>query len=66
MTADLHGISTMALVESNELDTAVAVLVVVPVNKHRHPLAGSLRAREWPDREVKTVFGRPDDMDPKN
>jgi len=56
VTADLHGISTVALVGSHELDAAVAEPVVVPVNKRRHPLAGSLRAGEWPARVIRTLF----------
>ena len=60
MTADLHGISTVALVGSYELDAAVPLPVVVPVNKRRHPLAGSLRASKWPDWAIRTVFGRPE------
>jgi len=60
VTADLHSITVVALMGRHELDAAVAVPVVVPVNKCRHPLAGSLHAREWPARVVRSVFGRPE------
>jgi hypothetical protein len=39
-TADLHSLTFVPLVRRHELDAAVAVPVVVPVHKRRHPLAG--------------------------
>ena len=56
VTADLHGISTVALVGCHELDPAVAVPVVVPVHKRCHPLAGSLHASKWPPGVIGPVF----------
>lgn len=50
----------MTLIGHHELVAAVAVPVVEPVNERRHPLAGSLHAREWPAQVVSTVFGRPE------
>jgi len=41
-----------------ELDAAVAVSVVVPVHKRRHPLAGLVFAREWPALVVGPVLER--------
>ena len=60
VTADLHGISTEALVGWHELDSALAVPVVVPVHKRRHPLASSQRAGEGPIRVVRLLFGLPE------
>jgi len=42
----------------DELDAAVAVSVVVPVHKCRHPLAGLVFAREWPALVVGPVLER--------
>ena len=60
VTADLHSITVVALMGGHNLDPAVAVPMVVPVHKRGNPLASSLRAREWPIRVVRTVFGRPE------
>jgi hypothetical protein len=53
---DLDGLTAVALHRSHELDLAVAVPVVVPVHKWRHPLTGGLLAREWPDGVVSRYF----------
>ena len=37
---NFQGLTTVTLVGRHELDAAVAVLVVVPVDKRRHPLTG--------------------------
>jgi len=42
----------------DEFDAAVAVPVVVPIHKCRHPLAGLFFAREWPVLIVGPVFDR--------
>jgi hypothetical protein len=41
-------LASMALIGRHEPDAAVAVLVVVPIHKCRHPGAGLLDALEWP------------------
>jgi len=46
------------LVGRNEFDRTVVVLVVVPIHKCRHPLAGLLFVGEWPARVVGAVFDR--------
>jgi hypothetical protein len=38
--ADLHGLTAVALLLRDELDTAVAVPMVVPVDERRHLQAG--------------------------
>ena len=57
VTADLHSLTVVALVRRDELDPAVAVPVVVPVRKRRHPLAGFFHAGEWAAWVIRTVFG---------
>ena len=46
MPADLYGLTEVTLLGSYELDAAVAVPMVVPVDKRRHPLAGLVLAGE--------------------
>jgi len=50
VTADLHGLSAVTLLRRHELDAAVAVPMVVPVDKRHHPLAGLVFAGKWPSR----------------
>jgi len=40
--------TAMPLLRRNELDAAMAVLVVVPIHKCGNPLAGLLFVAEWP------------------
>jgi hypothetical protein len=40
VTADLHGLTAVTLVGCHELDPAVAVPVVVPVDESGDPLSG--------------------------
>ena len=56
VTTDLHGISTVALVGCQEFDPAVAVPVVVPVHKCRHPQACLLHDGEWSTWVIGPVF----------
>ena len=58
MTADLRSISVVALVRSYKLDSAVAVLVVVPVHKRRHPITCALLAAERPAGVIGPIFRR--------
>lgn len=58
LPADCCGGSAVALMGRVEFDAAVAVPVVVPIHKCRHPLAGLFFAREWPVRIVWPVFDR--------
>ena len=60
LSADLHGLSAVTLQRRYELDTAVAVPVVVPVHKRHHPLAGFFPAGEWAAWVIRTVFGSPE------
>jgi hypothetical protein len=50
----------VALVGLHELDAAVAVPMVVPVDKRRHPLTSGLLAGEWAAWVVWPVFRRPE------
>ncbi len=54
--ADFHRLAAVALMRRHELDAAVAVPVVVPVHKRRHPQAGFLSAGEWASWVVRPVF----------
>ena len=40
----------------HELDAAVAVPMVVPIDKRCHPLTSGLLAGEWPSRVVRPVL----------
>ena len=42
----------------DEFDAAVAVSMVVPVHKRRHPLACLVFAGKWPARVVRPVLDR--------
>jgi len=58
LLADCGGGSTVVLVGRHELDAAVAVPVVVPIEKGRHPFAGLVFAGEWPSGVVGPVLDR--------
>ena len=45
--ADLHGLAIVTLLRRHELDPAVAVLVVVPVDELGDPLTGLVLAGKW-------------------
>ena len=54
--ADLQGLAAVALVGRHELDTAVAVPLVVPLHERRHPQAGFLSAGKRPSWVLRPVF----------
>ena len=56
LLADCINLASIALIGCHEPDAAVAVLVVVPIHKDRHPVAGLLDALEWPAGVVRPVF----------
>ncbi len=56
LAADLYRLTAMPLLRRNEFDAAMAVLVVVPINKRRNPLAGFFFAAERPVWIVRPVF----------
>ena len=56
LAADLHSLTEMALLGRHKFDAAMAVLVVVPINKRGNPLAGFFFAAEWPVGIVRPVF----------
>ena len=58
LLTDCGGGSAVALMGRDEFDAAVAVPVVVPIHKSRHPLAGFVFSGEWPARVVGSVFDR--------
>lgn len=57
---DRHRLAAVALLGRHELDAALAVPVVVPVDERRHPYAGFLRTGKGPARVVRPVFRRPE------
>ena len=50
----------MTLLRRYELDAAVAVLLVVPVDKRRHPLTGLVLAGERLTRVISPILHRPE------
>jgi hypothetical protein len=58
LLANCLGGSTVALLGRHEFDAAMAVPVVVPVDKRRYPLACLVFAGEWPAWVVGPVFDR--------
>ena len=56
MTADLYGLTALTLVRRHELDSAVAVPVVVAVHKRDHPLAGLVLAGKRTARVIRPVL----------
>ena len=50
LLTDCGGGSAVALMGRDEFDAAVAVPVVVPIHKSRHPLAGFVFSGEYPFR----------------
>jgi hypothetical protein len=60
LAADLYRLTAMPLLRRNEFDAAMAVLVVIPINKRGNPLAGFFFAAEWPVGIVRPVFNGPE------
>ncbi len=58
VAADLHGLTAVTLLGRTELETAVAVLVVVPVDKRHQPLTGLDLAAERHTRVIMSVHHR--------
>ena len=56
LAADLNRLTAMPLLGRNEFDAAMAVFVVIPINKRRNPLAGFFFATEWLVGIVRPVF----------
>ena len=56
MSTDLDSLTAMALMGRHELDAAVAVPMVVPVDKRRDPLAGLVLAGKWPSGVIRPVL----------
>ena len=56
MPTDLQGLTDVPLLGRHELDPAVAVPVVVPIRKRRHPLAGLTLVRKRWARNVRPLF----------
>ena len=60
VAADLQNITVVALVRRHELYAAVAMPMVVPINKRHHPLASGLPACKWMTWLVRPVFRSPE------
>ena len=58
LLANVLGGSALALLGCHKFDAAVAVLVVVPINKRHHPFAGLLLAGKGPAGVIRMVFDR--------
>jgi len=56
LAADLNSLTAMPLLRRNKFDAAMAVLVVIPINKRGNPLAGFFFAAERPVGIVRPVF----------
>ncbi len=56
--ADGHGLATVVRVRRHDLDAALAVLMVGPLQKGRHPQAGLLPCSECPVGVVRMGFVR--------
>jgi hypothetical protein len=56
VTADLYGLTAVTLLRRHELDNAMAVPLVLPVHKRRHPESGIDLAGKWPDWVIRSVF----------
>jgi len=56
LAADLNSLTAMPLLRRHKFDSAVAVLVVIPIHKRRNPLPGFFFAAEWPVGVVRPVF----------
>ena len=54
--ADFNGLTAVTLLRRNELDAAVAVPVVVPVDKRHHPSAGLAFAAKRPAGVIGSVL----------
>jgi len=53
---DIVGLSAVTLLRRHKLDAAVAVPIVVPVDKRRHPLAGLVLVGKWPSRVIRPLL----------
>jgi hypothetical protein len=60
MSEDFQGLAAVALLERDELEPAVAVMLVVPVNERRHPQTGLLCAGKGLSRVIRPVFRCPE------
>ncbi len=58
--ANPHGLANVALLGRHEFDAAVAVLVVVPVDKRCNPLTGLVLPGEWLTRVIRPILHRPE------
>ena len=56
VTTDLHGLATVTLLGRQELDGAVAVLVVVPVDELGDPLTRLFLGGKWLAGLIRPVF----------
>ena len=60
MAADLNRITVVTLDGRHELDAAVAVLVVVPVDERHHPLTGLVFGGKWLAGVFRPILHRPE------
>jgi hypothetical protein len=60
MPADLHRLTAVSLVGCDDLDAAVPVPVVVPVDEQRQPLISLLFGGKWLARLIRPLLHRPE------
>lgn len=62
LAADSHFITVVALVRSHEIDTAVAMPVVVALQKQAHTLAGLFHTGAWATWLIRPGLAAPRDF----
>ena len=62
MVADLNRITVVTLNRRHELDPAVAVLVVVPIDERGHPLTSLLFGGKWLAGVIRPILTAPRDF----
>ena len=60
VATDLNRITVVTLDGRHELDAAVAVLVVVPIDERRHPLTGLVFGGKWLAGVIRPILHRPE------
>jgi hypothetical protein len=60
VTADLHGLAIVTLLGRHELDAAVAVLVVVPIDELNDPLTRLFFGGKWLAGVIRSILHRPE------
>ena len=62
VAANLDGLTAVTLLSRHELDAAVAVLVVLPVDERDDPLTGLLFGCKWLAGVIRPIFHCPEQV----